>query len=170
MIRKRHVQTHGGGDGGHHHRNHVKKHGSPSRGGAKPNKVAGYGVGKSGAQNIKDFNQELMYVQGFTTTVGPGGQMPITVTLNSPGKWLHGIATIPTLASDISSTTFNLVVNNNNVLTKFAAQNSNPGFTQNNIFFPTPQPLVGTDTITLNITNSGAGSITVTVNFFYVPR
>jgi hypothetical protein len=169
MVRERariHRRDHHGGERGHH------KHGGEPHnpGKAQPNKTAGYGVTQAGANSTKNFNKDLIYVQGFRQVVAAGATVPVTVSLASPGRWLHGIAFIPTSASDISDTQLNLVVNNNNLLTKAAAENANPGFTQGQIFFPTPQPLQGQDTITLNITNNGSAPVTVTTNFFYVPR
>lgn len=150
------------------HRGHHNQPHNPGK--HEPDKTAGYGVTKAGANSTKQFNKDLIYVQGFRQIVPAGATVPVKVGLASPGRWLHGIAFIPTATSDIGDTQINLVVNNNNVLTDVAAQNANPGFTQGQIFFPTPQPLQGNDTITQNITNNGSSPITVTTNFFYVPR
>lgn len=150
------------------HRSH---HNAPHNAGKhEPDKTAGYGVTKQGAQSTKNFNKDLIYVQGFRQQVLAGATIPIAVSLASPGRWLHGIAIIPTTASDMSDTQTTLVVNNNNVLNKVAAQNANPGFTQGQLFFPTPQPLSGNDTITQTFTNNGSTPIQVTINYFYVPR
>jgi hypothetical protein len=152
----------------HHHAGHG---GAPKHPGAKPpNKTAGYGITPAKSQSTKEFNRDLLYVQGFRQAIGAGATVLMTISLTAPGKWLHGFAFIPTAASDITDVQLTLLVNNNNVTNKIAGENCNPGFTQGQIFFPTPQPLSGNDTITLSVTNNGAASVQITANFFYVPQ
>ncbi len=152
---------------GHPH----QEHGRPRNPGQHPpNKTSGYGITPAGVQNTKNFNKDLVYVQGFRQAVTTGQTVPVTVNLASPGRWLHGIAIIPKAGTDLTDCQITLVVNNNNVLFKAAASNADPGYTQGQLFFPTPQPLQGNDTITLNITNNGSGTVQTTTNFFYVPR
>lgn len=131
----------------------------------------GYDVNAQGAQSSKKLNENLRYTQGFYySALAAGSNTPQTVKLNAPGKMLLGLTVIPLAASDISITLITLSVNNNNVILNTAAQNLNPSFVGNMIFFPAPQELFGNDTITLTINNQSGSAITVTVNFFYIPQ
>jgi hypothetical protein len=136
-------------------------------------KKTGYNVSQQEANKIKSFNEKLRYVQGFKATLpGSGSTVPITITLNSAGKMLLGISiqsTDGTLTA-LADTQLKFVVNNNNLLLDVAANNLNPNFVQNMIFFPTPQPLVGTDSISLQVTKNDANAVSVIVNVFYVPQ
>lgn len=115
------------------------------------------------------FNKNLRYVQGFRFQL-PQGATSQTIRLNSSGKELLGISIIPVTAADQSDTQISFIVNNNNLLIDTDAENLNPNFVQGMIFFPTPQPLFGNDTIQLNFTKNNVGTINVIVNIFYVPR
>lgn len=121
---------------------------------------------------LKVFNKNLRYVQGFRSAIAASATTPITITLNSSGKKLLGIALIPASGtlSDIADCQVKFVVNNNNLLLNVAAQNLCPNFVQGMIFFPTPQDLFGNDSITLEITKNNAGAITLLTDIFYVPR
>jgi hypothetical protein len=153
---------------------HVHRHphgGHPKHPGAHPpDKTAGYGITPAKAQSTKEFNKDLLYVQGFPSQVNAGSTVPTPINLNAPGRWLHGIAVIPVTGSDLTNVKINLVVNNNNVVINAAAPNLDPGYTQGQLFFPTPQPLSGNDTITLNATNSSGAAVSFNTNFFYVPQ
>lgn len=136
--------------------------------------AAGYGVDKKQAADIKQFNKTAVYVQGFRTTLSATGLTPVTVNLNAPGRRLLGISVFPGsgVNADIADCQLTLIVNNNNVILNMAALNADQGFVHANAYYlPTPQPLSGNDTITVNITkNSGAGTPVVYVNVFYIPR
>lgn len=129
----------------------------------------GYGVNEQQAQNVKKFNKDLRYVQGFRTPLNSGSNT-VTITLNAPGKMLLGVSVIPVSAADITDTQVSFSINNNNVLIGAAASNMNPQYVQGMIYFPTPQPLSGNDTIAFSINKNDVGSINVIINVFYVPR
>jgi len=131
---------------------------------------SGYGPDKKQAAAVKQFNQELRYVQGFSITTPSAGTTTTNITFLAPGKKLLGIAIIPGSATNLADSSFTLTVNNNNVCNSMGANNANPNFVGSMIFFPTPQPLSGNDTLKLIYTNGGALSNTIIVNFFYVPR
>jgi hypothetical protein len=127
--------------------------------------------GAASPVNIKKFNEGLRYVQGFRQALASASTTPITITLNAAGKRLLGFSVIPVSGtnSDISDCQVNIIVNNNNVLLNAGLQNLNPNFVQNMIFFPTPQPLTGKDTINFNVNKNNSGAVTIIINCFYVP-
>jgi hypothetical protein len=129
-----------------------------------------YGPDELEVQQTKEFNKEVRLVEGYRSVVSAGGLVPITVQLKSPGKRLLGVAIIPVASSDISDASGTFIVNNFNLLADVALENLNPGFVQGMIFYPTPQPLSGTDTIKMNIQNDSAAPITVRLNVYYVAR
>lgn len=135
----------------------------------RPNNRAGYDASPKQIQKTRAYNRELRFVQGFRLTVNPGNSVN-SLTLNSAGKFLLGIALIPALGGVISDTAVSLLVNNNNLLTTANAQNLNPNFVQGMIFFPTPQPLVGNDTIQLNFSKTDAGTVIIYADVFYQPQ
>lgn len=128
--------------------------------------------GESEGKRIQQANKELRYIQGFTATVGANASVPVPITLNSSGKKLLGISIMPASGtnSDIANFQVTFLVNNNNVLLNMGANNANPNFVGNMIFLPTPQPLLGNDSISLNVTNNTGVSRDILVNVFYVPR
>jgi hypothetical protein len=139
----------------------------------RPNsQPAGYNVTGNEAKQTKSFNKNLRYVQGIRTTIAALSTTPITISLNSPGKFLLGISLMPESGtiSDIAACQVKFVVNNNNILLNAQAQNLCPNYVQGMIFFPTPQPLIGTDSITMDVTKNNASAIVIYINVFYVPR
>jgi hypothetical protein len=133
----------------------------------------GYNVSERQAENIKNFNNQLRYVQGFKASLaGNGSTTPVTISLTSSGRQLLGISIMPTdgTLTALADTQLNFVVNNNNMLLNAGANNLNPNFVQNMMFFPTPQPLVGTDSMSLQITKNDAGAVSVIINVYYVPQ
>jgi hypothetical protein len=116
----------------------------------------------------QEFNKKLRSVQGFRTLLAAGvGTTVLNVKLNSPGKFLFGLSIVPTLGADISDTQVNFTVNNKNLVTGVAANNLNPNFVQNMIFFPTPQPLQGNDQMFLEFTKNSGVASNIIVNIFY---
>jgi hypothetical protein len=139
---------------------------------ASPGKT-GYGVSKKHAEQVKEFNKNIVYVQGFRTTLAATGATPINIQLNSPGKMFLGISLIPATGvnADIFDCAITIVINSLNIILNAAALNANPGFTQGILYLKTPQPLTGNDTITATITkSSGAGTPIVYLNAFYEPQ
>jgi hypothetical protein len=120
----------------------------------------------------KEFNQRVRYIQGFRNTINASSSTTFTVTLNSVGKFLLGITVMPVsaLLTTLGDTQVTLVVNNNNVLLATAANNMNPNFVGNMLYFPTPQPLFGNDSISITFIKNDAASPVVLYNFFYLPQ
>src|SRR6478609_2331432 len=137
----------------------------------RPNaQPASFEVSPNRLQQTQKFNEKIRYSQGYRANVNQGANT-VPIKLSASGREMLGIAIIPTGAStDISDCQIDFVVNNNNLLTQVAASNLNPVFVQGMIFFPTPQPLNGNDTINVGIQKNNAGSIAVIVNVFYVPQ
>ena len=134
---------------------------------------SGFNVSQRQAQGIKKFNEDLVYVQGIKAAItGGGSTASITINLNSSGRKLLGISVTPTdgLLPTLADSQLTFTVNNNNLLLNVFANNLNPNFVQNMVFFPTPQPLVGTDSISMNFTKNNAGDTSIIINVFYVPQ
>lgn len=129
-------------------------------------------MGGDGAQKTKDFNKNLRIVQGFRSAIAASSTTNITLTLNSSGLRLLGIAIYPITAilTTLGDTQINFVVNNLNLLLGVGANSLNPNFVQNMLFFPTPQPLQGNDSINLAVIKNDAGATTILTQIFYVPR
>lgn len=129
-------------------------------------------VSAHAATAIKNFNSQLVYVQGFRSVINGTGTTPVTINLSSSGQELKGIALIPVTGTnaDLANLQVTYVVNNNNILLNVGAPNLNPNFFQGAYYFPTPQPLIGNDMITLNVTNNSGSQVTILANVFYVPR
>lgn len=129
-------------------------------------------IGANGAQKTKDFNKNLRVMQGFRSAIAASSTTNITITLNSPGLRLLGIAIYPTTAilTTLGDTQINFVVNNLNLLLGVGANSLNPNFVQNMLFLPTPQPLQGNDSINLAVIKNDAGTATILTQIFYVPR
>jgi hypothetical protein len=130
----------------------------------------GYGVTAQEAAKVKAFNEDVRVVQGVRATLVPGTNEAITIKLSAPGKRLLGITVIPELNGDLSQCVCVLSVNNYTPLSNAALVPLNPNYTQGMIFFPTPAPLGGQDTISLLVTKNNAVSVNVIVNAFYLPR
>ncbi len=138
-----------------------------------PGKPAGYGPTKKSTHATREFNKTSKFVQGFRSTLPAIGSLPVTIKLNSPGKFLLGIAVFPAsgINADISDCTLLLSVNGFNILTEACAQNAIPSLIQGFLFLPTPQPLQGDDNIVLTISKkSGVGTPIVYTDIFYIPR
>jgi hypothetical protein len=120
----------------------------------------------------KSFNKNLRYVQGFRNAVAASSITTVQINLNAAGKFLLGIAIFPisALLTTLGDTFVTMTVNNNTILFNMGINNLNPNFVQSMIFFPTPQPLSGKDTITLSVNKQDAGATTIYTNVFYVPR
>ncbi len=120
----------------------------------------------------QEFNQRVRYIQGYRNTVNASSSTTFTVTLNSVGKFLLGITVQPVsaLLTTLGDTQVTLVVNNNNLLLATAANNLNPNFVGNMIYFPTPQPLFGNDSIQITFIKNDAASPVIIYNFFYLPQ
>jgi|SRR6478752_9228723 len=137
----------------------------------RPNaQPASFEVSPNRLQATQKFNEKIRYSQGYRANIN-NGENTIPIKLSSSGREMLGIAIIPTgTSTDINDCQIGFVVNNNNLLTQVAANNLNPAFVQGMIFFPTPQPLNGNDTINVTVTKNNAGTIAVIVNVFYVPQ
>jgi len=120
----------------------------------------------------RKFNNNLRYVQGYRNSIAGTSTTPITITLNAAGRELLGIAIFPVtgLLTTLADTQIKFVVNNNNLLLNVGANSLNPNFVQGMIFFPTPQPLFGNDSISLEVTKNDATAVIIIANIFYVPR
>lgn len=120
----------------------------------------------------KNFNKGLRYVQGVRAQLAANSRTPVQVSLNASGKKLLGISVFPVSGNltDLADTQVKFVVNNNNLLLSVGAQNLNPNFVNNMIFFPTPQDLFGNDSISLEFEKNDSGEVFIMVNLFYVPR
>lgn len=131
-----------------------------------------YGPDINTAQGVKEFNKDKMYTQGFRTLINASTTTNVTIQLNSPGKFLLGISIIPVSGTnaDIADCQIQLIVNNNNILLNVGAPNMNPNFVQGILYFPTPQPLMGNDSISINVIKNNAANVTIVGNIFYVPQ
>jgi hypothetical protein len=129
-----------------------------------------FAVSSKQSQAIKEFNKGIRYVQGFLSTLTANSNTTVNMTLFAAGKMLLGVSIVPVTGSDITNTQITFLVNNNNLLNNVGSQNLNPNYVQGMIYFPLPQPLIGNDNIQANFTKNDAGSATVTINIFYVPR
>lgn len=133
---------------------------------------SGFDVSQQQAKNVKNFNDDLRYVQGVKAAITGGSTAPITITLNAAGRRLLGISIMPVDGSlaTLADSQLKFIVNNNNLLLGVGANNLNPNFVQNMIFFPTPQPLSGNDSISIEFTKNNAGDTSIIINVFYVPQ
>ncbi|MDW8347127.1 MAG: hypothetical protein RML94_09245 [Bacteroidia bacterium] len=120
-------------------------------------------------ERSQQLNQELRYVQSFRISISNGSNS-YTVTLNSPGKMLLGVSLVPVNSSALNDTQVSLSLNNNNPLIGVAANNLNPSYVGNMIYFPVPQVLFGNDSFQFTFNKANAGSETIVLNIFYIPR
>jgi hypothetical protein len=133
-------------------------------------RAVGYGVTPTGAQRVKQFNEDLRLVQGFKVQLAATAVTTLTPKLNSAARSLLGIAIIPVASGDISDTQVTFAINNLNVLLDVAAPNLNPNFVSNMMFYPVPQQLFGTDTLKFSFLKNDANAVSVIVNLYYLPQ
>jgi hypothetical protein len=121
-------------------------------------------------KRVQKFNENLRYVQGVRTQLAASSTSSVNTNLNSPGKFLLGLSIIPVSGtnSDITDCQVTLTVNNNNILLDCGAFNLIP--TGDMIYFPTPQPLTGKDTIKISVLKNNASAVNVIINYFYIPQ
>lgn len=118
------------------------------------------------------FNKDLRLVQGYRNAIAASSTTPISISLGTAGELLLGISIMPASGtlSDIADCQITFTVNNQNLLQSVQAQNLCPNYIQGFLFFPTPQHLQGSDTLSLQVIKNNAGAITIITNIFYVPR
>jgi hypothetical protein len=124
------------------------------------------------SQPVKKFNAGLRVVQGFRNAIAASGTTTVTLSLLSAGRKLLGITMVPSTGTlvTLADTQVTLIVNNFNLIIGMSANNLNPNFVGNMIFFPCPQILKGNDSISLSILKNDAGAAVATINLFYVPQ
>jgi hypothetical protein len=123
------------------------------------------------SQPVKKFNAGLRVVQGFRNAIAASGTTTVTLSLLSSGRKLLGISIVPVSGTlvTLADTQVTLIVNNFNLILSMSANNLNPNFVGNMMFFPCPQILKGNDSISLSVLKNDAGATTITTNLFYVP-
>lgn len=120
--------------------------------------------------DTKHFNDTEHIVIDTYRYVLSQGTSPQTPTLSNIGYLLKGISIIPVASGDISDTALTFGINSFNLTNGANCQNFNPGFVHAMTYFKLPQPLKGNDAIKASFNKTDAGSVTVYLNIFYVPR
>jgi hypothetical protein len=131
-----------------------------------------FGITQRGARRTKSFNEKIRFVQGIRTPITGSTITSATIQLQAAGMFLLGIAVFPVtgLLTTLADTNVKFVVNNLNLLLSVGANNLNPNFVEGMMFYPTPQPLSGTDSITIEFNKQDAGNTTVYTNVYYIPQ
>ena len=121
---------------------------------------------------IRAFNESLAFSQGTRVSVAASSATSQAISLTAAGKWLLGITIIPAAGTltALGDTQITFAVNNSSIISLVPANNLNPNFVQGMKYFPTPQKLSGTDTITVVFNKNDAGAVTAYVTIFYIPR
>lgn len=129
-------------------------------------------ISPQGAQDIKKFNRNLRYIQGTRLQLNASGTTSLQISLNASGIQFLGFTIVPAsgLLTTLADTQVTLMINNNSLVLNASANNTNPNFVSNMIFFPTPQPLFGNDNIQMTFNKNDANAVFVTANIFYIPR
>ena len=169
VLKKRlHVKHSHGKHHSHHakhgHEKHEEKHHHNSG-------AAGHSASEEQMGEVHEWNQTQPITQGTLITVTAGTPAPTNIQLTNPGKWLYGIQVVCTVATtDISNVALTFIINNFNILLNQSCQLLNPTKLLGFLYYPTPQPLIGTDTIQCSFNNQSGGTVGLYVSLFYIPR
>lgn len=163
-----HGRKHGHGHGHHHKHGHSHSH---THQGHAPHESGGRQATPEQMQEVQDFNKEQPYTQGNRLTFSSGANSAVTIQLLTPGRWLYGIQVLPSATgTDVSDVAVTFVINNLNILVGVSAQVLNPTKLLGFLYYPTPQPLIGTDNIQVSLNSQSGVSGSLYFEMFYIPR
>jgi hypothetical protein len=133
----------------------------------------GYAATSKNVKKTQAENENYPIAQGFAFLLGANGNVTNQkMPLNAPGKRLLGfnISAVGNALVPIVGVAVTLKVNNYSIIVEMSGSAYDPTEIHSIQFFPTIQPLSGTDDITISLSNSTANAYDLRVGLLYVPQ